>query len=174
MNESTGKNSSFLSLFKKFFKSTPFAMCIAALVTILFVCYVGFPTSISGDSMSPTLTNGQFALVNRLDKKINRNDVIALNNPSSDNYFPLVKRVIAIAGDTVQVINGTVYVNNEIREESYEKIEDAGKLSEPITLKEGEYVVLGDNRNNSNDSTEFGVVTTFDIIGTVYTKQHNK
>ncbi len=147
-------------------------MCVAALVTILFVCYVGFPTSISGESMSPTLKNGQFALVNRLDKKIERNDIISLNNTTSN--FPLVKRVIGIPGDTVQVIDGGVYVNGEKRKENYEKILNAGKLSEKITLKEKEYIVLGDNRNKSKDSTEFGVVKFEHIIGTVYTKQNNK
>ena len=174
MNESSGNKTSFPSFIKKFFKSTPFAMCIAGLVTILFVCFVGFPTSISGNSMAPTLTNGQFALVNRLDKNIERNDIITINNPSQDGYFPLVKRVIGISGDTIQVIDGDVYVNGQKREENLEKIKDAGKLNDPITLKKGEYIVLGDNRNNSNDSTEFGIVTTFDIIGTVYTKQNNK
>lgn len=148
-------------------------MLVAMVLALLFVTVIGFPTSVSGNSMFPTLKDGQFAVVNRLDKKIERNDIIVLNNPKQNTGFPLIKRVIGIAGDTVQIIDGYVYVNNEKREESYEKIKDAGKLSEPITLKEGEYIVLGDNRNNSMDSSEFGVVTKSDVIGTVYTKQHS-
>lgn len=172
MNNNADNSPVFLNSFKKFFKSTPFAMCVAALVTILVVCYVGFPTSVSGESMSPTLKDGQFALVNRLDKKIEKNDIISLNDPASS--FPFVKRVIGTPGDTVQVINGEVYVNGEKRKENYEKVLNAGKLSEEITLKENEYIVLGDNRNNSKDSTEFGIVKFENIIGTVYTKQNNK
>lgn len=169
VNNGTGN---VLSVFTKIFKSTPFAMIVAMVLAVTFVTVIGFPTSVSGNSMFPTLKDGQFAVVNRLDKKLERNDIIVLNDPSQTTDFPLIKRVIGIAGDTVQIIDGYVYVNNEKREESYEKIEDAGKLSEPITLKEGEYIVLGDNRNHSKDSSDFGIVNKSDVIGTVYTKQH--
>ena len=69
-----------------------------------------------------------------------------------DEYF--IKRVIGLPGETVQIIDGYVYINGEKLDENYgaEVMNDAGRAAEPITLGDDEYFVLGDNRNRSDDS----------------------
>ena len=74
------------------------------------------------------------------------------NGNEKSHYY--VKRVIGVPGDTVQIKNGTVYVNGKAFDEETDvaSIEDAGLAAEEITLGADEYFVLGDNRNNSEDS----------------------
>jgi signal peptidase I len=88
-----------------------------------------------------------------------------------DTYY--VKRVIGLPGETVQIIDGKVYINDQpLTDDKYclSEILDSGSAEQPITLKEDEYFVLGDNRNMSTDSrSEYvGLVKRQDIIGEVF------
>ena len=130
---------------------------LAVLLAFTFVYFVGLRTSVVGQSMASTLNGGDEILVNRFIYKVtdpDYNDIIVFlpNGNEKSHYY--VKRVIAVPGDTVQIQNGVVYVNGEAFEEEAEvfSIEDAGLTSEEITLGADEYFVLGDNRNNSEDS----------------------
>lgn len=130
---------------------------LAVLLAFTFVYFVGLRTSVVGQSMASTLNGGDEILVNRFIYKVtdpDYNDIIVFlpNGNEKSHYY--VKRVIAVPGDTVQIQNGVVYVNGEAFEEEAEvsSIEDAGLASEEITLGADEYFVLGDNRNNSEDS----------------------
>ena len=96
-------------------------------------------------------------LVNRFVYKVTdpkTNDIIVFlpNGNEKSHYY--VKRVIGVPGDTVQIKNGAVYVNGKAFDEETDvsSIEDAGLAAEEITLGADEYFVLGDNRNNSEDS----------------------
>ena len=121
-----------------------------------------------GYSMRPAKVCGDEVKV-RNRKLPERGDIIAIR--FGKEYF--IKRCIALPGDTVQIKDGQVILNGIVQDESayIEAARNteyyAGKLEMPITLQEGQYVVLGDNRNESRDSRDFGLVKAENIIGTV-------
>ena len=145
---------------------------IVLAIAFLFVCYIGLRTSVVCQSMSPTLENRQEILVNRFIYSITNpkpNDIVVFlpNGNEKSHYY--VKRVIAVPGDKVQIKDGAVYVNGELFDEKAETaaILDAQLAAEEIELGEDEYFVLGDNRNNSEDSryANIGNVKKEYIIG---------
>ncbi|MGN0343049.1 MAG: signal peptidase I [Roseburia sp.] len=145
---------------------------IVLLMAYVLVYFAGMRITVVGQSMNPTLENGQQILINRFSYKLtdpDPNDVIVFlpNGNEKSHYY--VKRVIAVPGDTVQIKNGAVYVNGELFDEVVETaaIEEAGIADEEIVVGEDEYFVLGDNRNNSEDSryANIGNVKKEHIVG---------
>lgn len=141
-------------------------------VAFVLVYFIGLRTSVVGQSMAPTLDSGDEILVNRFAYKVAQpkvDDIIVFlpNGNEKSHYY--IKRVVAVPGDTVQIKKGVLYVNGKQVEESkeYDSIEDAGLAEEEITVGEDEYFVLGDNRNNSEDSryANIGNVKKDYIIG---------
>ncbi len=126
-------------------------------LAMLFVLSVGFRVSVVGPSMSPTLESGEKILVNRISCKLfgpGQNDLIVFlpNGNEKSHYY--IKRVIGLPGDRVQIKDGIIYINGEPFEEKIEvsAIENPLLAEEEIEVGEDEYFVLGDNRNNSEDS----------------------
>ena len=131
-------------------------MAILVAAAFLLVHFVGERTVVSGDSMSPTLSDGDNLIVDKLSYRIRapkRFEIVVFPfQYQKGTYY--IKRIIGLPGEQVQIYNGKVYINGKVLEESggFEPIRSAGLASEAITLGEDEYFVLGDNRNNSEDS----------------------
>ena len=147
-------------------------IAITLLLAFTFVYFIGLRTSVVGQSMAGTLNAGDEILVNRFVYKMldpKPNDIIVfLPNGNQKSHF-YIKRVIAVPGDTVLIENGVIYVNGEVFDDEIEapSIVEAGLAAEEITLEEDEYFVLGDNRNNSEDSryANIGNIKKEHIIG---------
>lgn len=147
-------------------------IAVVLVVAFALVYFVGLRTTVVGQSMQETLEGGDEILINRFLYKVTKpkaNDVIVFQPNGNEKSHYYVKRVIGVPGDTVQIKHGAVYVNGELFAEKVETaaIEDPGVAAEEITLGEDEYFVLGDNRNNSEDSryANIGNVKREYIIG---------
>lgn len=123
---------------------------------------------IQGSSMEPSYHNFQFVVLNKYDKNYKEGDVIAFNCEGLSAV--LVKRIVATPGDTVQIIDGTLFVNGD-QSDIYKSgaFDELGLLSDEILLDDMEYIVIGDNIPESRDSRyeEVGIVFEEDIIGIV-------
>ncbi len=132
--------------------------CFAAvLLAFVIVFLVGMKISVIGVSMEPALYNGQEVLVNRFVYKLlapNRGDIVVFLPNGNQNSHYYLKRVVGLPGEHVQIIGGYVYIDGAPLEENdvYDKISDPGIAENEIVLGSDEYFVLGDNRNNSEDS----------------------
>ena len=130
---------------------------LAVMAAVVVVLSVGFRISVVGPSMSPTLENGERILVNRIGYKLfdpKRNDLVVFLPNGNEKAHYYIKRVIALPGDRVQIKDGIVYINGEPFEEKAEvsAIENPLLAEDEIVIGKDEYFVLGDNRNNSEDS----------------------
>lgn len=128
------------------------------------------PHKIKGQSMHPNFPDGEYLLTEKVtyykdDPK--RGDVVVFKPPISEDEF--IKRVIGLPGDTVSVSNGKVFLNGQLLNEDYIKINtSAGAFlseGETYTVPEGNYFVMGDNRPHSSDSRSWGPITKKVITG---------
>lgn len=154
---------------------------IAVVCLMVVPKYVVQRTEVSGDSMERTLQNEDNILVEKLSYRFGdpeRFDIIVFYHFYDDDYQDkkdeecydyYVKRIIGLPGETVQIVEDTIYINGEPLEENYGKdpIDYQGVAAEPFTLGEDEYFVLGDNREVSQDSRyeEVGNISRDQIVG---------
>lgn len=150
---------------------------IASLITH----FVAYQTTVEGQSMEPTLSDGDSVIIQKLSyywREPQRFDVIvfpvkaAEGGEDAEGSF-YVKRIIGLPGETVQVRDGFVYIDGEkLEADKYclSKILDGGNAEVPVKIKKNEYFVLGDNRNMSTDSRNsyVGMVKKKDISGKVF------
>lgn len=146
------------------------------LFTYLIVNYVGQRTEVVGYSMYPMLDNGDNLLVDKLSYRftdIQRYDIVVFEYQHEENCY-YIKRVIGLPGETVQIVDGAIYVDGELLDEHYgrEVMRYAGLAEEPVTLGENEYFVLGDNRNDSTDSRDprVGNITKDIVVGKAFVR----
>ena len=151
---------------------------IQSLISALLICVLVFVfvvriMDVNGSSMVPTLKNGDKVLVSGLFYEPARGDIVVFKKDSYNDNKALVKRVIAVEGDTVNIDfdNGIVYVNGEALEEEYLDVSTNNKLDfiGPWPVPENCLFVLGDNRNASTDSRDkrIGMVDKRLVIGKV-------
>lgn len=161
---------------------------LAAVVIALLIRALLFePIRVDGESMRDTLQNNEIVLVTKpeyLAGNYQRGDVIICRYPKRNSKTSIqlggtlevdivkhtlfVKRLIALPGDTLQIVNGVVYVNGEQVDESGIDMHTKSATNYgPIVLGENEYFVMGDNRGNSNDSRAVGPITEDMIVGHV-------
>jgi len=151
-------------------------LIILVVIWVLFFQIVGI-TSMPSSDMYPRIDAGDMLLFYRLDKDVRAQDVIVINKATPDQpnkKTMFVSRVIAVAGDTVDInvesgrvsVNGNLLIENNI---FYSTPQFEGYTTFPLTLKEGECFVLADSRTTGADSRYFGTVTKKDILGTVIT-----
>jgi len=153
------------------------ALQIAIVCFLAFVCvwYLGKRVSVIGDSMNPELKNGNVTLINKAVYSMGtpkRGDVIAFKPNGNESSHFYIKRIVGLPGETVEVQDGKIIVNGKNIKEKYKttSIEEVGILSEPFTLGNNEYFVLGDDRQNSEDSrnADIGAVKRNEIAGKVW------
>ena len=154
-----------------------FWMAAVSFIAFVLVLIFGTRSAVIGDGMNPALYNSQEVLINKssyLLFKPRVGDIIAFYPNGNRNSYFYIKRVVAVAGDEVLISNGHLYVNGDLFEDEdmYEKMEYAGLAENPIVLDRDEFFVLGDNRNESEDSRfgNIGAVKRDDIIGRVWYK----
>lgn len=149
----------------------------AVLIALLVRNFVVQSFQIPSGSMHPTLIEGDRVLVNRLSYRlhdINRGDVIVFARPEASPAGPgepedLIKRVVALPGETIEARDGQVYVDDAPLEEPYlEPGTITTDLEEPVTVPEGEVFVMGDNRSNSSDSRFIGTIPVDSVVGRAF------
>ncbi len=143
---------------------------LVCMTAVFLVAAFGQRVSTAGDSMSPALRNGDVLLINRLIYQIKspaRGDIIAFRQNESGHY--LVKRIVGLPGETVQIVDGKVLIDGEeMTEDIYvSDVEYAGEAEQPVELGEDEYFVMGDAHAASDDSRlpSFGNIRRSDIYG---------
>ncbi len=144
----------------------------AVIVVFLIFAFVFRAVGVDGDSMFPTLKHGDWVAVSGITTELKRGDIIVSAQPWERNV-PIVKRVIAVGGDTVYIDfdDNAVYVNGEKLNEPYvaELTRVGYDVEFPVTVDEGKLFVMGDNRNISLDSrsSKIGLIDERYVLGKV-------
>lgn len=147
---------------------------ISIFLAFMVVYMFGTRTAVAGSSMIPNLTNGQEVLINKVAYQFSapkRGDVIAFRPNGNENAHISIKRVIGVPGDSIKIVSGKVFLNGEVFEGDWAiDTKDAGVAAEEILLGADEYFVMGDNRQNSEDSrsANIGNVSRTMIEGKVW------
>lgn len=152
-----------------------FEIIVVILFAYILVFFFGQVRTNIGQSMDTTLSGGDKVLINTLAYKLggpSRNDIISFKPNGSKTSHAYIKRVIGLPGETIQIKEGMIYINDKVylEDADYPSISNASLADQPIVLGSSEYFVLGDNRNNSEDSryADIGNVNTDDIEGKVW------
>ena len=128
---------------------------VVVALAFAWFCLVFFGTqvTVNGQSMQPLLTSGDIVLMNRLTYEIGKPDRMDVVVFEREDQKTNVKRVVAIPGDVVQIIDGELYVNQEqVSLPEDRKISLSGLAENPVKLEDKEYFLLGDNPDSSEDS----------------------
>lgn len=148
---------------------------IGSLFIVIYL-FIAQPNQVKGESMMPTFQNGNYIFTSKVTYKIRdpqRGDVVVFHSPGNPE-IEFIKRIIGLPGDTVMLENEEVYVNGKKLREPYTSDKTLplpngyAQESIPMTIPDGYYFVLGDNRPHSSDSRDFGPITYESMIGQVF------
>ena len=150
-------------------------LLLALIVFVVVQLFIAQPYQVQQESMENTLMPDQYILVDKLTPRFDsfhRGDIVVFNPPSGweqdPTGTPYVKRIIGIGGDTVEIRDGSVFVNGEQLKEGYlfgnQPTQVPGSTSK-WKLTADQFFVMGDHRQASQDSREFGPITKESIIG---------
>jgi len=170
------------------------SLAFTIIFVLVFTSYIAQATQVPTESMKPTILVGDHFFLDKVafpanypaairsylpHRSIRHGDIIAFKSPTDGN-IPFVKRVIGLPGDTIQVREKAVFVNGVQQDEPYKIHVDSAVYGNdpwtpeelkvrdnygPVTVPPGHYFVMGDNRDNSNDSRYWGFVTWDELIG---------
>ena len=138
----------------------------AILIAILINLFLAQPTRVHGQSMEPNLHTDQRLVVEKVSYRLHgprRGDIVVFSMPLQSEEL-LIKRVIGLPGETVEIHDGKVYINDTLLDEPYLTQETRGRFG-PIVIPPLHVFVLGDNRSFSNDSRAFDAVPIENILG---------
>ncbi len=141
---------------------------VFTVVVIAFFLITRFisPVYASGESMMPTIKDGSLILCNSMIKDYKYDDIVVISVWEQTKMpISIIKRVVALPGDHIDIKDGILYVNGVKEERGFDIMEDPGIVTHEIVLGEDEYFVLGDNRNNSSDSRVYGIIKKKAIRG---------
>lgn len=141
---------------------------VSVVLAVLVILFLYQPVKVEGTSMMPSLVDQERIFINKFVYRfgsIERGDMVVFWFPR-DPTKSYIKRVIGLPGDTIEVDNGTVVVNNHRLEETYvtDEYRDRSSMA-PFRVQPDEYFVLGDHRSSSNDSRSWGSVPRKYIYG---------
>lgn len=136
---------------------------VFTLILIPIIHFIASPFVIVGNSMEPTLINGSYILTQKITSDYERGDIVIFTEPEKENVF-IVQRIIGLPGENITINSNGVYSNGEILNEPYLDQPQIIESEISIQLKENEYYMLGDNRNESYDSRSFGPVSMNNIL----------
>jgi signal peptidase I len=151
-------------------------LAISIFLCLTVMLFVAQSLKVSGSSMIPTLENGERIIVEKVSLKtssLKRNDIIVFRDQQRSDYF-LIKRVIAIPGDIVEIKEDKLVLNGKLLDDSYTlngSHFDRMSVLEPFLgspLPNEKYLVFGDNRDDSFDSRNFGPIDKKNIVGRAF------
>lgn len=152
---------------------------IALAIFVIVYRFLFQPHQVKGNSMYDNFYDGEYLLTDKISYQFNQPkhaDVIVFQAPKNEDY-DYIKRIIGLPGDRVSLNNGSIYLNGQLLDES--GYLDYGILTRPgrflqegmtVTVPANQYFVLGDNRDNSSDSREWGTVPEQNIVGRAWVR----
>ncbi len=160
-------------VFWDFIEAIVFALAIFVVVYL----FLFQPNQVKGSSMYPTFKDGQFIFTDKVSYRFGqpgRGDVVVFRSPKNQDV-DFIKRIIALPGETVKLVNGKVYVNGQPLNESgyldssvFTGSESYLTEGQEIRVPDHMYFVMGDNREHSSDSRDFGPVKPEEFVGKVF------
>lgn len=140
----------------------------AFLIIVPIRMFVFQPFVVQGNSMSPNLNEGSYLFVNEMDRKYQRGDVVVFEHPK-DTSKRFIKRIIGLPGETISIEDGRVYINGQVLNETkyLSPSITTPRGGAPLVLKDDEFFILGDNRQASTGSQDFGPVSKNLIVGKI-------
>ena len=173
--DSTKQKGFFSNLRSHFIDFIQTFVVFAAIFALIYL-FIAQPHKVSGNSMFPTFHDTDYILTDKLSYHFSepkRGDVIVLKNPKDESQ-DFIKRIIALPGDSIRIEASKIYINGQLVNEYYLsptiRTFGGGYLIEGETMQLGkdQFFVIGDNREHSSDSREWGFLPKVDIIGKVF------